>query len=252
MTSRVVNDFYWMLKRMLFFRSHSIKELHADSLPNWYVEAARATLRRADKALLRKLRLKRQAATRLLEETIAKFSQNGDGTWKLGPISKEAANLFDALVGWVVSYPAFDGERLISDFCYGLKSCNLLPEIDIPSKKVLRAPLSAFAASLMHQRTVELPDKTKCILNAGLHLRPPENLQSGTSLKFEELSTWRADLDVMVAIPTPETGVADTSIGFPVFRADITLQDVYRGPISSTQFTFQTPLEYVDGKLQPF
>lgn len=144
-----VTDNYAMM------RMHRIRmswRLHQTQLPVIAKRAINAAFNRRDNGmLLRELGMRKKDVGRLVKELNNAFSENPDGTLKLGPITPDAFNLFGYLSCSPILSSCYTEASLFMDFCDVLMRNKLLAIKERHSLRTIKKPLAALALHAMHR-----------------------------------------------------------------------------------------------------
>jgi hypothetical protein len=110
-------------------------------------------------------KLKHRGADRLLGSAVKKLTTNPDGTFSTSKDhTASELKLMQDLCCVLVSKPAFDNEKLFSDFSATLKSHSLLKKQEITLFENLKPAIGLFAVSIMHNSVIEIDEKTASAL----------------------------------------------------------------------------------------
>lgn len=173
--TREVRDWFAIAK---FHFPNLERVVDGNRLPSDFPDFLRASYRRASKRHLRdQAGLRHADAKRVLEAAIEHLVRNSDGTWSFSDRHTQTeGNLIRALISVIVVRPAFDGDRLFTEFSATLKSHALLQRTDLARFEELKPAIGLFAVSLMHNSRIVVADGSICTLEgsvdgAGIHVR---------------------------------------------------------------------------------
>lgn len=172
--TREVRDWFAIVK---FHIPNLGRVLDGNRLPIDFPEFLRASYRRVSKRHLRdRAGLRHADAKKVLEAAIDHLVRNPDGTWSFSDRhTQKESNLIRALISVLVSRPAFDSDRLFTEFSSTLKSHALLERRELSAFEDLKPAIGLFAVSLMHNSRIVLGDGSICRLegfveSSGVHV----------------------------------------------------------------------------------
>jgi hypothetical protein len=103
----------------------------------------------------------------VLNDLADRLLPNPDGTWRLPALTHAEASLLQAVCSVLVSKPAFEADRLCSDFFATLKSNGLIVKNELAQhKESFSVLIKLYAISVMHNCVVQVGDGTKSQLRA--------------------------------------------------------------------------------------
>lgn len=104
---------------------------------------------------------------KILSDLADRLLPNPDGTWRLPKLTPVEASLLHVVSSVLVSKPAFEADRLCSDFFATLKSNGLIMKDELAQHKdSLSVLVKLYAVSVMHNCIVQVGDGTKSQLRA--------------------------------------------------------------------------------------
>jgi hypothetical protein len=159
--------------------------IERDRLPANFGDFLGASLRRTPESTLReKTRQSRANAETMVKKLAGKLAANDDGTRFLpGPLLRQELELLHCLTSYLTVRPAFTADRLFSDFQATLKSHGLLQRGEMKPFEALKAPVALFAATVMHNCTIQIGDGSSLKLKLGIKT---EDVQILATVPFVE------------------------------------------------------------------
>lgn len=139
-------------------------------LPPNIAKVLAASYRRLDARILRDHAGLRYAdAYKMLPEIFKKLAANRDGTLSVTHAhTASELRLIETLLSYIVSRPAFDAEKLFSEFEASLRSNGLVKKEERDRFATVRPALALLAVAEMHNCTLELEDGSNCKLSANI------------------------------------------------------------------------------------
>jgi len=144
--------------------------LDLGKLPSNISKVLTASYKRFDARILRNQAGLRYAdAYKMLPEIIKKLAHNGDGTLSITHAHSACEiRLIEVLLSYIISRPAFDSEKLFSEFEASLQSNGLLRKDERNHFASVKPALALLAVSEMHNCSVDLENGNKCRLSANV------------------------------------------------------------------------------------
>jgi hypothetical protein len=139
-------------------RGHIISPVFPATMPN----AMRANLRRMRPGTLKRFaRTNPIHAKRVLERILARLLPTGHGGYrKVIFLNEEEKRIFSVIAQHIKGGALFTDSDLLKDFARILVRQGLLKESERPSLSIIKPALALFALSAMHNRKIELDDKS--------------------------------------------------------------------------------------------
>jgi hypothetical protein len=156
--TRATRDWFATARFHMFRFNDSARELDAERMPTATPEYLR---------IRRGMGSKGKREWQVLSDLADRLLPNPDGTWRLPALTHTEASLLQIVCSVLVSKPAFDADRLCSDFIATLKSNGLITKEELVShKESLSVLVKLYAISVMHNCVVLVGDGTKSQLRA--------------------------------------------------------------------------------------
>lgn len=158
---------WFIIARTMFQAQH--EPLQPDRLPQNFREFLAASFARCGHLVKEKTGLSRAEAARLLPRLCKKFATNADGTLSITSAhSERERELVLCLGSTIVARPAFSEARLFDDFLATLKSHGLIEKQEMKAFEGVKAAISLFAVSVMHNSVIHIADGLTSRLRATL------------------------------------------------------------------------------------
>jgi hypothetical protein len=156
--TRTVRD--WYLTTRFHFQLIENKHLDWNRLPSNFDEILAASFRRIPRTMLgRRTGLTKGDVKKRLPAILKGLRRNSDGSMALNSFyTRRELKIIETLADILVAEPAFDNDRLFSDFVATLKSHSLLRLSEVGAFADLKPAIGLFAVAEMHNCTVRLPD----------------------------------------------------------------------------------------------
>jgi hypothetical protein len=156
--TRTVRD--WYLTARFHWQLVETKTLDWSRLPSDFDEILLASFRRIPAPMIsRRIGLTRGEVKKRLPAITKGLKQNIDGSMALNSFyTRRELKIIETLADILVAGPAFNNDRLFSDFSATLKCHGLLSHSEMGAFADLKPAIGLFAAAEMHNCTVRLAD----------------------------------------------------------------------------------------------
>jgi hypothetical protein len=156
--TRTVRD--WYLTVRFHWQLIETKALDWSRLPSDFDEILLASFRRIPPPMIsRRIGLTRGDVKKCLPAIIKGLKRNSDGSMSLNSFyTQRELRIIETLADILVAGPAFNNDRLFSDFSATLKSHGVLSHSEMGEFADLKPAIGLFAVAEMHNCTVRLAD----------------------------------------------------------------------------------------------
>jgi hypothetical protein len=159
--TRCVQDWY-ISSRFHFYMMDKPQGPDPNNLPANFDSVLWASFRRADaKEISRVIGLRRAEVNQLLPAITKGLRRNLDGSMALNNFyTRQELRIINGLSKMLIARPAFDNDRLFSDFAATLRSHGLLGHSELKAFNDLKPVIGLFSIAIMHNSTIRLNDGT--------------------------------------------------------------------------------------------
>lgn len=156
-TTLAVRDFFTVLRVKIPYLK---KSFELTDLPPTFPNVLEAVARRVEGRIIKRdTGLTRAKAHKMLPDLVAKLKDKPNGNLTFhGHLSNKELRLIKCLSSYIVSKPAFDHDRLYTEFIETLKSHGLITKEEIRTHSELKPIIGLYAITAMHNSIVKLND----------------------------------------------------------------------------------------------
>jgi hypothetical protein len=159
--TKTVRD-WWALARFWGYSNDNKHRIDLGRLPPYFDDVLWASFRRIpNKIINQRTGLTRAELGKRIPAMVRGLKRNNDGTLSGNAFyTKRELKIIEVLAGTMTTQPAFDSNRLCSDFAATLKSHGLLLNTEMRAFCALNHVIGLFAVSKMHNCVIRLKDET--------------------------------------------------------------------------------------------
>jgi hypothetical protein len=156
-------------------------------LPSNFEEVLWASFRRATKDVIKQTGTTRADVSKRLPAIVAGLKKNLDSSLSINSFhTRTELRIIEVFATTLVAQPAFDDARLLADFTATLRSHGLLQQSELREFGKLRPRIAAFAAAIMHNCVIRLPDGGTILLSINIGNSITEKINVSAAVEIED------------------------------------------------------------------